>query len=227
MTDPFSDPFSVLGDEAFRQIFNAGRLNPEQEELEQQMFSPPYLFVRNDAVNGFDSLGLWHTSGHHQIYESWLPSSYRSVKVCCCTVDVIGLLERASDELDERTGIGVRYTYMHAMRRPFESVAAARALYDQFLADRRSYAKYVADRAKKGDAFCSDIEAAIWALGEATHAFEDSYSPAHRGFQVWPTNPVRHWQREPDSAIPGTGVVAATKAAFDGDLNYVLKACGN
>jgi hypothetical protein len=117
---------------------------------------------------------------------------------------------------------------MHAMRRPFQSKAAAKALYDDFLRRMITYARWEADAARKGDAFqCSEIEEAIWALGEAAHAFEDNYSPAHTGFQLWPTDPIEHFLREPDSAMPGTGVIEATKGKFGPELDYFLNACSH
>lgn len=210
-----------------------------RDPLEETAGQNVYHFSRNEPVGSIDVLGLWHTSGHHQIIEAWLDSSYHQKKVCCCDLDVIALLESASDVLDEQTGTSSRLAFKHAMRSPYESVSQAQRAYESFVGESVRFARQCADEAKtEGKTPCAQIELALSELGEAIHAYTDSFSPAHSGFQVWYGNEwqvftvglittiwAEHAALEPNSKIPSSGVVFAVGQKFGADLDYVLGPC--
>jgi RHS repeat-associated protein len=161
-----------------------------------------YCFVSNDPVNQTDELGLWATPVHHRLVEDWLDPShnnnvdYHHYPWGCCIIDVIKAIQDGSDEVDGVGGVGNAthwceaqssgLSFQHAMRdgASGQTVAAAQALYTQFLNNNVSGAMKLADSARQS-ASCKGITSALVFLGKAYHSYSDSLSPAHAGFQPW------------------------------------------
>jgi hypothetical protein len=70
------------------------------------------------------------------------------------------------------------------MRSPTQTVAEAERLYLDFMSRHIANAEAWAAQSRKTRS-CVEIGYAIRELGIALHAYSDSLSPAHRGFQMW------------------------------------------
>lgn len=152
-----------------------------------------YAMVTNDAVNRIDALGLWETEVHHSIVDGWLKDDkYGHYKWRCCNIDVREFIKEGSDYVDGAgdcvmlfpSAQGSAMAFMHGMRSPGQSVAAATAQYNHFIQEQLRQAREIAEAGRKiGD--CTSIRFALTHIGQAFHPISDSYSPAHSGFQVW------------------------------------------
>lgn len=209
--------------------------------------------VHNDPVDFVDMLGLWETDVHHDIVDRWLPDDpYARYKWRCCRIPVKSLLQDGSDAIDGAGGHFANFlsaqssknANQHAMRSPSQTVAQARALYNQFLNDHIQRAKDAAAKARtrrSGAGWdCAFMHAAIRELGMAFHAYSDSLSPSHSGFQTWwgPIDGVKafgaagyaayvkaHGDGETMQIYLGmwSSVVGSVKGQFQGTLDEVLK----
>jgi RHS repeat-associated protein len=228
-------------------------LSPQiQDALSQRRELNDYAFVLNNPVTSVDLLGLWATDVHHKIVEDWLSDpKYEKYPCACCKIDVRGEIEFGSDDVDGvgpfgTPAIGIAEAlssadaYQHAMRGPHQTVAEAKAKYDAWISKELSLAHYFASQ--NG---CLAKKLALRELGRAYHSYSDSLSPAHAGFQVWygpldwtmtygdPFSYIYwteiHASKETMSVYNGTGssVWGAVKGKFQGDLDSILKNCGN
>ena len=150
-----------------------------------------YAMVSNDPLNKIDPLGLWETDAHHEMVNN-LFSIDHSKSFGCCSINLAAAMKDGSDEVDGAGDHKHRFldaqsealAYQHAMRAPNESVALARARYERFVAEKIQLAEVEAVFARKNND-CELMRRAFANLGMALHAFSDSLSPSHHGFQVW------------------------------------------
>lgn len=214
-----------------------------------------YRCAGNNCSANIDSLGLWATSVHHQIVEDWLTDpKYRNYPWRCCSIDVVRAIQDGSDDVDGVFHNGwpspiawceaqsSRNSYQHAMTdgAANQTPAEASAKYNQFVTHNLfqavGWASYARDNGR-----CYLLEWSLNSLGRAYHAFSDSLSPAHRGFQPWwgPYDGFTGWQgysawwdfvqaheaKETDAvyASQKAAVVAATDKRFKAFLDYILK----
>ena len=183
-----------------------------------------YAFVNNDPHNHIDPFGLWETWVHHRIIDLWLDDKRYSVYLWhCCYVPVKRTLREASDYVDGEIGNkyidffywgfwgaqSSRNAYQHGMASPNQTVAEAQAKYEAFIAKHLLKANSLADQARAQPwaapgSGCNLLVKAVFELGEAYHAYSDSLSPAHIGFQTW------------YGPVDGTGEHGMPSAGYDG-----------
>lgn len=156
-----------------------------------------YSFVANRPLDSTDVVGLWATDVHHAIVDDWLPENYDHYAWQCCSIPVRQLFKNGSDTVDGIDAFWMAWpsaqsednAYQHAMRSPSQSVAAAEALYNQFMSQHVRNAQTMMDRARASHntphTACAFAYLAITELGKAYHSYSDSLSPAHGGFQIW------------------------------------------
>jgi hypothetical protein len=141
-----------------------------------------------DGVNGYqassgiptrltDPYGFFSTDLHNTI----LTRAFTGV----LSTPEVGVLKEASAYVDNFiTGQSRRLSYQHAMRGAGQSVAAARALYEEYLVDQL---------ARAADTFNMSVvcgwrtreDASLFELGQGMHALMDSHSAYRSGFEVW------------------------------------------
>lgn len=204
-----------------------------------------YGFVGNDPCGRFDMYGLWATTGHDAIAAFWLKG--REVMHNCCELDVLKIIQAGARSVDG-DGFGpIAFmsaqssgtSYQHAMRAPGQSVPEAKALYEQFINEHLTAALTIARAARETSSAyyrCRGLHAALFELGIATHPFEDDFSPAHHGFQVWfgPLDGsglfgiggytafvLNHHFKETDDKLPIAEVAQAVEAKFGGALHEI------
>ena len=216
-----------------------------------------YAVLSNDMLNSADFLGLWETAAHHDIVDRWLPGEYEELSWRCCALRVRAGLKDGSDAVDGVGGhwIGFanaqssRTAYQHAMRGPFQATSEAQFLYGQFVYQNVQNALTSARKARERKAClgndtpcCAFMRQAIDYLGRAFHAYSDSLSPSHAGFQPWygpydgalrdGTDPQwylrfikRHHDAENMNVYFGMAgqVVESVKATFQTALDEILK----
>jgi RHS repeat-associated protein len=183
---------------------SVGRWLGRDPSLEIQGGCNLYAIVHNDTPNRCDYLGLWDSDDHHEIVVDWLSdklgSSYRKYRWHgCCVIDVASWIAAGSDNVDGNLANGMPWlgfcdaqrsanSYQHAMRNGAanESVQAAAAKYGEFISDNTRQAIIYSDKARDEHLYgCENIGLALFYLGRAFHAYSDSTSPAHKGFQAW------------------------------------------
>ena len=78
--------------------------------------------------------------------------------------------------------------YQHGMRNgdtdPEQTVEEASSLWAQFIEEKLALARSTSDTARASKN-CKSEKDALVLLGQAFHAYSDSLSPAHEGFQPW------------------------------------------
>jgi len=215
-----------------------------------------YAMVHNDPVDLVDMLGLWETDAHHDIVMRWLADTkWDAYPWKCCKLPVRALLKDGSDAVD-----GVHRSWLafasaqsttkaheHAMSQPGEGAAAAEAKYLAFISKEIGEANSLANKARNRHWYnfrtpskCDLMEQAIFHLGMAYHAYSDSLSPAHEGFQPWygPIDGVqnmgllrygayllRHKLQEGQGVYEGMAdsVTGKVKGRFQSELDSMLK----
>jgi hypothetical protein len=142
------------------------------------------------------------------------------------TRDQLMLIAIAHAWMDADSHQTSAYDFMHAMRRPDQSVAAACAQNNAFL-------KNIGARALAAKAAGNTDEALI---DFALQTMQDSTSPAHQGFQVWSGNEEGFWAKvghaSQELMYPGKGssLDQITKQAWNafqaGDIGGFKVSCG-
>lgn len=174
--------------------------------------SAEFVAMQNNPNSRVDVRGLWSTEVHHQIAKDWIFSFDKSKSVqeaainfyedfswpwkCPCVVNIQELISDGSDYVDGDgahrgpffLGFAVAQldisAYQHAMRAPNQTVAQAETAYRWYLASEKATAISLSISAKQSND-CEKFQDAVRTLGHAFHAFTDSLSPAHEGFQPW------------------------------------------
>jgi hypothetical protein len=211
--------------------------------------------VRNSSIDKIDPLGLWEKDVHYTIIDRWLDKSYETFRWRCCQINVRELLKDGSDHLDGTPFPGFanlvwpgfleaqrsENSYEHAMSSWRETPSEAEAKYHAFLAESIQRAKERSDQARlKQNIACALLQVSIRELGRAYHAYSDSLSPAHKGFQPWygpldgtlQMDPAwwfefaqKHHSLETMSVFKGMAETAvnSVREKFQSDLDYILQ----
>jgi hypothetical protein len=145
----------------------------------------PTLFVRNDPISRFDSLGLWPSQfdflgvniptprTHQRAIRRAIPSlSYYDEQWVVAAVVYV----------DSSAFQSTENSFMHAMRAPKQSIADARSLANTFVRT------HIREAERLLCWTCTRLgsrEQALWEFGLALHTIQDATSPSHPGFQVW------------------------------------------
>src|ERR1051326_7695823 len=163
-----------------------------------------YGYDVNDPINAIDLLGLWGTSVHHQIVKDWLRDPIWTAFPWggpCRRINVRAPIMKGSDLVDGVFCCGIpnlfggfwaaqspENAYQHGMRNgdtdPEQTVEEASSLWAQFIEEKLALARSTSDTARASKN-CKSEKDALVLLGQAFHAYSDSLSPAHEGFQPW------------------------------------------
>jgi RHS repeat-associated protein len=127
--------------------------------------NPLYVYVKNNPVNSSDPLGLWTVGLHRKLTQNAL------MKVNCSKA--AGAIAAVNAAVDSGDGQLPENAYRHAMsngkENPPNKIAAI------------AWWQATVDAGKTS---CDEKT-----IGKATHALQDYFAPAHRGFKPW----SNHW----------------------------------
>jgi RHS repeat-associated protein len=161
-------------------------MSPDPSRLSVDFQDPQtwnrYTYVLNRPLTMIDRNGKWPTEIHNEIIDNAFPNlSNRQRQI----------LKDISAKQDSVTsgGQGTDVAYEHAMRNANQTVAEAKALYDNYVANQGDIAQDAQmDWYLQEPDWPALSDEALGDFGKALHAVLDSTSPAHEGFQVW-----KHW----------------------------------
>jgi RHS repeat-associated protein len=163
-----------------------------RDTIEERGGNNIYNFVCNNPISRIDMFGLWPVEVHQDFLDSWLPIGYNSYNCGnCCKLNVRALLKASSDAADSWWNQLDGDANEHAMGNygpPTQTPEQAQAGYDGFIATKLEIANSLANQARStASAYtkCNLRKQALAELGRAHHAYADSYSPSHVGFQTW------------------------------------------
>lgn len=177
----------------FLTVDPVGPVDPRTSKTNYKMLENPQLLNRyayslNNPYRYVDLNGKWAEEVHNRIIAeafqgSWRPRlSDRALK----------MFKQASAFVD--TFQDPKYSYMHGMRAPGQSVEDATKLMNDFIAQKvADYKRFMAE---------GKTDKAYFALGMAMHPLMDATSPAHEGMQEWkspwthPFEALQHTERE-------------------------------
>jgi RHS repeat-associated protein len=135
-----------------------------------------YAYVDGNPTGQVDPAGLWasqmgayvHQRAGYLVFGNQITQSQ------------LAIVARGQEWADASTHQTAAHTFMHAMRRPGQSVSEACAESNRFL-------KTVANDALAAQRAGKTNEA-LFLFAVALHTIQDSTSPSHRGFQEWSGN---------------------------------------
>ena len=184
-----------------------------RDPLEEDSSHAVFAFVNNKPLMLLDAIGLWATDVHHLMVEQWLnglPGSsgylpeyrfidYHKFVWHCMEIDVIQAIQDGSDQTDGAghyfedfvSAQSSKSSYQHAMRPLTDTVSETKFKYDRFVGRHRLEALDLKNAANREFAKGNRDEAvglvteALMKVGVAFHAYSDSLSPSHSGFQLW------------------------------------------
>lgn len=189
-------------------------------------------YCNNLVLNAFDFLGAWTADAHHDINNHLVTN--QSISWNGTTINTVAPLNKGSDDVDSITNQVFGNAYEHGMSSSGESAARAEANWNRFINNNVNDAKSLSDTARINED-AGGITKALVLLGKAVHAYADSFSPTHRGFQEWslPINPldipgyIKAHTSEETSEIFATQyhsqVVNAVISKFRDAYNYIVK----
>jgi RHS repeat-associated protein len=143
-------------------------------DFESSLTLHKYLYCQNDPVNKLDPTGKWRTRIHDKLIGAVFP----------------GLSHQEQDYIEQGSLYvdlwfqSEKYSYMHAMRAPNESVGHAENEMQGFV---QQHLQAYKDDLFLGELFEDEelIANAYFELGMALHPVMDSTDPLHEGFQIW------------------------------------------
>jgi len=121
-------------------------------------------YVGSSPTNGLDPLGLWSPGGHDALYDYAFNLLLDPTEVA--------IIQQESRELYKETGIGTQYAYIHSVRKPLQSPAAAKAASKNYFYEKLRQARNDPDREK-----------ALRDFADAAHTITDYFSPEHTDAQ--------------------------------------------
>ena len=131
-----------------------------------------YGYVHNSPVGSFDVLGLWGSVPGLRVHQNVTESELDALSKY-----EIALISAAHVYIDQDQFQTARFSFMHAMRSPEDSVACGAQKTNNFIRNQLLFARA---HLQEGDRV-----RALWRFGFALHTLQDASSPSHAGFQVW------------------------------------------
>ncbi len=145
-----------------------------------------YSYVSNSPVDHTDPTGLWSPAAHREIIR-------RAFAGCLSEAQMDQLID-ASDTMDGILNGGAwleSEAYKHGMRAPYQTVAEAQELANDFMSRELGRAAWAQqEMQRRSPQFGSGVSAGLPNFGNVLHYLADSFSPAHQGFQIWHGPPI-------------------------------------
>ncbi|MDD2479473.1 MAG: hypothetical protein PHS31_06245 [Victivallaceae bacterium] len=207
-----------IGELGYAFLFRNYRANQGKWQTKDPLGYPDgwnqFAYVNNHVTDNIDYLGAWTEPAHHDINEIWLTSNNYDTTIALGgeTIDILQIMNDASDWSDSLSNQVPSKAYIHAMRSTSdgspENIAQAKQAYDNYLNKRMSVANdYIADAEHllsygmtltALDSLALDsLALAFSELGKLVHTLSDSLSPSHAGFQYFDLqNSVAHLYAE-------------------------------
>lgn len=159
-----------------------GPVDPGTSKTNYKMLTNPqrlnrYAYSLNNPYRYMDANGKWPEQVHNKIISEAFQGSWR-MRLSDKALRMFREASRYADEFQSP-----KYSYLHAVKAPGQSVEEATMLMNDFIKGRVADYKRLMAEGKSDEAY--------FALGMAMHPIMDSTSPSHEGMQEW-KNPWTH-----------------------------------